>query len=52
MAARLEQEAEPMQILTCAATAGLIGDDFRFGELELEGFGTRRIMVLEAERAG
>ncbi len=55
MAARLEQEALPMQILTCAATAGLIGDDFRFsevGERELKGFGTKRIMALEAERAG
>lgn len=55
MAARLEQETGPMQILTCAATAALIGDDFRFsevGELELEGFGTRRIIALEAERAG
>ena len=44
-----------MQILTWAATAALIGDDFRFsevGELELEGFGSRRIIALEAERAG
>jgi len=55
MAARLEQEAAPMQILTCAATAAAIGDAFRFsevGEVELKGFGTKRLMALEAERAG
>ena len=53
MAARLEQEALPMQILTCHETARLIGDDFRFserGETTLKGFGACRLMVLEEER--
>ncbi len=55
MAARLAQEAGPMQVLTCDATAAAIGDDFRFsevGEVELKGFGAKRLVALEAERAG
>jgi len=55
MAARLEQEAEPMQILVAADTARLIGDDFRFarvGEREIKGFGTCTLMALEEERGG
>lgn len=53
MAARLEQEAEPMQILVTAETARLIGDDFRFaqiGEREIEGFGTCTLLALDEER--
>jgi class 3 adenylate cyclase len=53
MAARLEQEAQPMQILTCHETAEAIGQDFRFseaGELPLKGFGRCRLMALEEER--
>jgi adenylate cyclase len=53
MAARLEQEAQPMQILTCHETARIIGDDFRFTELEdreLKGFGRCRLVALEEER--
>jgi class 3 adenylate cyclase len=55
MAARLEQEAQPMQILTCHQTAEAIGQDFRFsevGELPLKGFGHCRLMALEEERGG
>ncbi len=55
MAARLEQEAEAMQILTAVETARLIGDDFRFtriGEREIKGFGTCTLMALEEERGG
>lgn len=55
MAARLEQEAQPMQILTCHQTAEAIGQDFRFSEvglLPLKGFGECRLMALEEERAG
>jgi adenylate cyclase len=55
MAARLEQEAAPMQILTCHQTAEAIGPDFRFtelGETPLKGFGPCRLMALEEERAG
>jgi adenylate cyclase len=55
MAARLEQEAAPMQILTCHQTAEAIGPDFRFtelGETPLKGFGPCQLMALEEERAG
>jgi adenylate cyclase len=55
MAARLEQEAAPMQILTCHQTAEAIGPDFRFteqGETTLKGFGSCQLMALEEERAG
>ena len=55
MAARLEQEAEPMQILAVAETVRLIGDDFRFtrvGEREIKGFGNCTLMALEEERGG
>jgi class 3 adenylate cyclase len=55
MAARLEQEAEPMQILTCQDTAEAIGHDFRFsevGEAEIKGFGRCRLLALEEERGG
>jgi adenylate cyclase len=55
VAARLEQEAAPMQILTCHETATAIGPDFRFTEhglVTLKGFGSCQLMALEEERAG
>ncbi|HYD29892.1 MAG TPA: adenylate/guanylate cyclase domain-containing protein [Azospirillaceae bacterium] len=53
MAARLEQHAEPMQILLCEETCGLIGNEFRVsevGEMALQGFGSRRLYALIEER--
>jgi adenylate cyclase len=50
MAARLESEAEPMQILVCGATRERLRDDFvlrSVGEAELKGFGVRELFSLE-----
>lgn len=55
LAARLEQQAEPMQILLCEETYRLIENEFRareVGEVALQGFGTRRLFALEGERSG
>jgi adenylate cyclase len=52
LAARLEQQCEPMQILVGPETADRIRDDFvvrPMGELEIKGFGCREIFHVEDE---
>ena len=54
LAARLEQVAEPMQILLTADTARLLETDFRLEEvgiLDVQGFGRQTIFALLDERA-
>jgi len=51
-AARLEAICEPMQIAVAEETRDLIRDDFRLselGEIEIKGFGPRRIYCLDDE---
>lgn len=54
LAARMEQLAEPMTIALCAETRDLIKDEFLLterGEIEVKGFGTRRLYTLDGEPA-
>jgi adenylate cyclase len=54
LAARMEELADPMQILVSAETEALIRDDFELtdlGEHELKGFGTQRVYALVGEGA-
>lgn len=54
MAARLEQQAEPMQILLCAQTGHLLEDAFRMhavGDADLAGFGRVALLALDEEIA-
>ncbi|HEU0236489.1 MAG TPA: adenylate/guanylate cyclase domain-containing protein [Candidatus Limnocylindrales bacterium] len=55
LAARMEGLAEPMQIIITDETRALIRDDFictDLGEVEVKGFGTRRIWSLDQEERG
>ena len=52
LASRMEELAEPMQILVSADTWALIRDDFTLtpqGECDVKGFGTQAVYSLEAE---
>lgn len=52
LASRMEELAEPMQILLSEATYELVRDDFVLtdvGEREAKGFGTQRVWTLEDE---
>ncbi|HSM40658.1 MAG TPA: adenylate/guanylate cyclase domain-containing protein [Afifellaceae bacterium] len=54
LAARMEELAEPMQILLCEDMTPLIGDEFNVTELEeveFKGFGRKRLYQLEAGSA-
>lgn len=54
LAARMEELADPMQILLCEDMAPLIGDEFKVTELEdveIKGFGRKRLYQLEAGSA-
>ena len=52
LASRMEELAEPMQILVSEDTYSLIRDDFTLaprGEVEVKGFGPQQVYELEAE---
>lgn len=54
LAARMEEMAEPMQILLCDDMVPLIADEFKLTELEeveIKGFGRKRLFQLEAGSA-
>ena len=54
LAARMEELADPMQILLCEDMAPLIGNEFKLSELdevEIKGFGTKQLYQLEAGSA-
>lgn len=55
LAARMEELAEPMQVLVSADTHALIADEFDFAELgehEVKGFGAQTVYALVGEHAG
>jgi class 3 adenylate cyclase len=52
LASRMEELAEPMQILVSEETYGLVRDEFTLaprGEFDVKGFGPLQVYELEAE---
>lgn len=52
LAARMEEQSEPMKITLCEETQRLLRDEFIFeerGEMEIKGFGPKKLYYLEGE---